>query len=77
MTRKQLDSAGVALVLDVATETVHHYNTPKFRDLYGFPRPDGYIGRSPCWWDTTIAAWKPARLARRLRPGPQPKETSK
>jgi hypothetical protein len=44
--------------------------TPDTLDTYKrdgrAPKPDGYLGRSPWWWESTISRWL---RTRRTKPG--------
>ena len=73
----EVGAAGVAEILNVAVRTVHRYNVPAFRALYGFPEPRGYHGQSPWWWDTDIRVWKEGRPGAGAGGGPKPKERTK
>lgn len=59
-TRVQLDTAAVADRLQVTPSTVRRYMMAD-RARYGFPDPDGRLGRSPWWWSTTIDKWVKGR----------------
>ena len=56
MAREQLDTAAVAERLGISAASVRRYMMAD-RAQYGFPPPDGHIGRSPWWWSTTIDKW--------------------
>jgi hypothetical protein len=56
----QLDTAGVGALLGIDPASVRRYMVAD-RDRYGFPAPDGRIGRSPWWWASTIEAWVAGR----------------
>lgn len=58
--RTQLDTAAVAERLGVTRDTVRRYRVAD-RDRYGFPPPDGYLGRTPWWYVATIDRWVKAR----------------
>jgi hypothetical protein len=67
MAKEQLDTAGVAARIGVATDSLR---SMKARDPLFMPEPDGYIAKSPWWWSTTIDRWnkkRPARGERRSR----------
>lgn len=61
MPGKQLDRAALAALAGITVDTLDTYK----RDGRA-PLPDGYIGRSPWWYETTAKRW--ART-RRTRPG--------
>ena len=55
-----LDLAGIAVLLEV------HEATPKtWRQRGALPPPDGRLGRSDYWWQSTIEAWHDARVVGR------------
>jgi hypothetical protein len=56
----QLDTAAVAGRLDDTPATVRRYMKAD-RAQYGFPAPDGRLGRSPWWWSGTIDEWVKGR----------------
>lgn len=53
---RQLDIAAVAERIDVRAVTVRGY----LRTGH-IPPPDGRLGRSPWWWETTIEEWEATR----------------
>ena len=60
MTTTQLDRAAVAARYGIQPQTV----TIEVR-RGSLPKPDGYIGRSPWWWSTTLDGWtRPGRAGR-------------
>jgi hypothetical protein len=71
MAREQLDTAAVAARLEVTPASVRRYMMAD-RAQYGFPAPDGHIGRSPWWWSTTIDKWNKHRAGNPGRGGAQP-----
>lgn len=55
-----LDQAAVAARLGVTPASVQRYRAAD-RSQYRFPDPDGYLGRTPWWWSTTIDTWAASR----------------
>jgi len=54
---EQLDQTAVAARLGVTRATIQKYRTREYLERYGFPEPDGMIGRTPWWRPETIDAW--------------------
>ena len=52
----QWSVAEVAAHLDIKPRTVTAYTTRG-----QMPAPDGYVGRTPWWWETTITTWQAKR----------------
>lgn len=48
----------VAARLGVKPRTVEAY---RHHPQYGFPEPDGRLGRTPWWWPATIDTWQKGR----------------
>lgn len=63
----QLDMAQVAALLGVGYATVKRYRAAD-RARFAFPDPDGVIGRSPWWWQSTITRWAAGRPGQGARP---------
>ena len=53
-----LTVADVAARLGVQRRTVEAY---RHHPQYGFPEPDGRLGRTPWWWPATIDTWQKGR----------------
>lgn len=64
MTASQLDYAAVAARAGVVVSTLRRYASQG-----RMPAPDGRVGGSPWWWDTTITAWLAARPGARTGGG--------
>lgn len=62
---EQLDRNAVAARTGLSVKSVDMY---RHRPATGFPEPDGYFGRSPWWYSTTVDRWD----AHRRRRGDQP-----
>ena len=60
MARKQLKTSEVAARIGV---TPASFRRMRLRPGYA-PEPDGYKGRSPWWYISTIDAWKKTRPTR-------------
>ena len=67
-----LTVAGVAARLGVQRRTVEAY---RHHIQYGFPEPDGRLGRTPWWKPATIDAWQKARPGQG-RGGGRPRKTN-
>jgi hypothetical protein len=61
--RVQLDTTGVGERLGIDAASVRRYSVAD-RSKYGFPEPDGHIGRSPWWWSDRIDEWAASRPGR-------------
>ena len=60
MTAEQLDRAATAARFGIQPASV----TVEVR-RGSLPKPDGYVGRSPWWWSTTLDGWqRPGRTGR-------------
>ena len=78
-----LDRAAVATRLGVEPESVTQYlyrtrqrlteNRPL--RIWDMPLPDGYIGQSPWWYESTIAAWLASRPGQGVGGG-RPRKTT-
>ena len=55
--REQWSVADVAAHLGIKSSTVTAYLARG-----QMPAADGYVGRSPWWWDRTIREWRPRSL---------------
>jgi predicted DNA-binding transcriptional regulator AlpA len=62
-TPRQLDRAAVAALLGVKPATITQMRAAG----RNFPEPDGVIGKSPWWWESTITAWQKTRPGRGAR----------
>lgn len=69
MAERQLDRAALAAMAGINTDTLDTYK----RDGRA-PAPDGYIGRSPWWYESTAKRWV---RTRRTVPGRVPGQTPK
>lgn len=49
----QLDRAAVAEKTGLAAKTIDTY----WKNRDQFPAPDGYVGRSPWWFESTVDRW--------------------
>lgn len=58
--REQWDTEAVASHLGVASASLRRMRLRK--DF--MPAPDGYVGRSPWWWSTTVVRWNKDRPRR-------------
>ncbi len=58
----QWSVAEVAAYLGIKPRTVTGYLTRG-----QITEPDGYVGRSPWWWETTITTWQEQRPGRGAR----------
>lgn len=67
-----LTVAGVAARLGVQRRTVEAY---RHHTQYGFPEPDGRLGRTPWWKPATIDAWQKGRPGQG-RGGGRPRKTN-
>jgi predicted DNA-binding transcriptional regulator AlpA len=73
VTATQLDQTAVAARLGVTRATIQRYRSAD-RGKYGFPEPDGMIGRTPWWKPETIDAWAANRPGKGAGGG-RPKRT--
>lgn len=55
----QLDRAAVAEKTGLAAKTIDTY----WKNRDQFPAPDGYVGRSPWWFESTVDRWLRQRAA--------------
>lgn len=67
-----LTVADVAARLGVQRRTVEAY---RHHPQYGFPEPDGRLGRTPWWWPATIDTWQKGRPGQG-RGGGRPRKTN-
>ena len=67
-----LTVADVAARLGVKPRTVEAY---RHHPQYGFPEPDGRLGRTPWWLPATIDTWQEGRPGQG-RGGGRPRKTS-
>lgn len=65
-----VDVDGAAEIVGVSSRTIRSYNGHAMmlrragkETFYTFPAPDGYIGRTPVWYVSTLRDWL------KIRPG--------
>lgn len=56
---RQLDTSAVARLAGIKPESLRRQ---RVRGVV--PEPDGYLGTTPWWWESTIRVWLRARPAR-------------